>query len=118
MQITLYFADFNVSAVGERIFDIKINGDTVASNVDVYELGGGDFSAVSMAVSDFYSGVRSSFDVTLPTVVGHDSPKPCLSLCLYICLLAKGRCNMGLYQHYLVNLRTLTQSCTYPERHS
>ncbi len=71
MQITLYFADLNASAAGERVFDIQINGQTVATNVDVFALGGGDDSAVSVAAPAFYSGSRTNFDVSLLTVVGH-----------------------------------------------
>lgn len=78
MQITLYFADFNATAVGERIFDIEINGQIVASDVDVFALGKGDYSAVSIAVPDFYSGTSSPFDILLPTMVGNTPPKACL----------------------------------------
>ena len=80
MQITLYFADFNVTTVGERVFDIQINGDTMVTDVDVYALGGGDFSAVAIAVPAFYSGSRSNFDIALPMVVSFSPLKQCLSL--------------------------------------
>ena len=69
MQITLYFADFNATCEGERIFNVMINGQTVVTGVDVYALGGGDNSAVSVASPAFYSSSRSSFDIALPTVV-------------------------------------------------
>ncbi len=68
-QITLYFADFDATSDGERVFDIQINEQTVATDVDVYALGGGDNSAVSVAVPAFYSGSLSNFDVALPVVV-------------------------------------------------
>ena len=84
MQITLYFADFNATALGERVFDIQINEQTVATYVDVYALGGGDYSAVSVAVPAFYSGSRSTFDIALPMVVSFSPLKQCLSLCICI----------------------------------
>ena len=85
MQITLYFADFNATGAGERVFDIQINEETVAPYVDVYALGGGDYSAVSVAVPAFYSGSRSSFDIALPMVVRFSPLKRCLSPCICIC---------------------------------
>ena len=85
MQITLYFADFNATGAGERVFDIQINQQLVAPYVDVYALGGGDYSAVSVAVPAFYSGSRSSFDIALPMVVRFSPLKRCLSLCLCSC---------------------------------
>ncbi len=71
MQITLYFADYNATASGQRVFNIQINGQMIATAVDIYALGGGDYSAVSVAAPAFYSGSRSNFDVALPTVVGY-----------------------------------------------
>ena len=71
MQITLYFADLSATAARDRVFDIRINGQTMATGFDVYALGGGDNSAVSFAAPAFYSGSRSNFDVSLPTVVNH-----------------------------------------------
>lgn len=71
MQITLYFADFNASAIGQRVFNIQISGQQTATGVDVYALGGGNYSAVSVAAPAFYSGSRSNFDIALPTVVSY-----------------------------------------------
>ena len=70
----MYFADFNATCVGERVFDIQINGQTLVTGVDVYALGGGDTSAVPVAVPAFYSSLRSSFDIALPTVVSLQMP--------------------------------------------
>ena len=65
----MYFAEFTATAAGQRVFDIKLNGKTVASGVDVPALAGTHNTAVSVQILAFYSGPRSNFDVVFPTAV-------------------------------------------------
>lgn len=67
-QITLYFQEPSATAAGQRVFDIVINGQTLMSDVDIYALAGGQFTAVSIPLV-LYSGSRSNFDISFPTVV-------------------------------------------------
>ena len=67
-QITVYFADYISTAAGQNMFDIVINGETLESKVDVFALGGGNNQAVSFGLPVF-SGSRTNFDVSFPTVV-------------------------------------------------
>jgi hypothetical protein len=69
-QITAYFAEFNATAAGQRLMNYVINAQTMATNVDIFALGGGQASAVSLPVQ-VYSGSRSNFDVSFPTIVSH-----------------------------------------------
>lgn len=80
LQITWYFTEFNATAAGQRVMDLKINGQTNASGVDVYALAGAQNTAVAIAVPDFYSGTRTDDDVVLPTVVRSLPMLPCGSL--------------------------------------
>lgn len=64
----MYFAEFNATAAGQRVFDIKINDLTVARDIDVFKLSGGRNKALSISVP-FNSAARSTFDIGLPTQV-------------------------------------------------
>ena len=68
-QVTFYFTEFNATAAGQRVMIPQINGQQVASNIDVYALAGAQDTAVSVAVPDLFSGNRSNFDIALLTVV-------------------------------------------------
>ncbi|EIE24434.1 ABC1-domain-containing protein [Coccomyxa subellipsoidea C-169] len=71
-QVTLYFAEYVATAVGQRVFDIVINGATVATDVDVFALAGGQDRAVSLNFL-VNSGSIIYFNIFLPTKVGPGS---------------------------------------------
>ena len=66
--MTLYFAEYTATAVDQRVFDVSINGVRVVTDVDIYAITGGQDRALSLPYN-FYSGVRSNFDISLPTTV-------------------------------------------------
>ncbi|BDA42938.1 hypothetical protein COCOBI_03-8310 [Coccomyxa sp. Obi] len=67
--IAIYFADYISTGAGQNVFNIVINGKTLATGVDVYALGGGNNQAVSFGLPVF-SSTRSNFDISFPTTVG------------------------------------------------
>ena len=66
--MTLYFAEYTATAVGQRVFSVSINSVTVVTNVDIYAITGGQDRALSLSY-EYYSGTRSNFDISLPTTV-------------------------------------------------
>jgi hypothetical protein len=44
--VRLHFAESAWTALGQRLFDVSINGTTVLSNLDIYATAGGQFKAV------------------------------------------------------------------------
>ncbi len=67
-QVTLYFAEYIATAVGQRVFDIVINGATMATDVDIFALAGGQDKAVSLNFL-VNSGSLIYFNIFLPTKV-------------------------------------------------
>ena len=55
-SISLEFAEPNSVSVGTRTFNIKLNGNTVASNYDVYAQAGGQYKAVEATFTVTASG--------------------------------------------------------------
>jgi hypothetical protein len=44
--LRLHFADFQSTAVGQRVFNVSVNGTQVLSNFDIYATAGGQYKAV------------------------------------------------------------------------
>jgi subtilisin family serine protease len=49
-RVDLGFAELTASAAGARVFSVTFEGTTVVTNLDVFDAGGGKFSAVSIPV--------------------------------------------------------------------
>jgi uncharacterized protein YjdB len=49
--VTLYFADTYVTASGQRVFNVSINGTTMLSNFDIYASAGGQNKAIARSWS-------------------------------------------------------------------
>ncbi|MGD0591269.1 MAG: endo-1,4-beta-xylanase [Bacteroidota bacterium] len=49
--VTLYFAETYLSASGQRVFNVSINGTTVLSNFDIYASAGGQNKAIARSFS-------------------------------------------------------------------
>ena len=64
----MYFAEYTATAVGERVFDILIDGVTMETDVDIFALGGGQNRAVSLAMN-FQTGASALFNISFPTKV-------------------------------------------------
>lgn len=46
-QVTLYFAELNKTAAGQRVFDVKLNGTTALDHFDIWSQAGGTDKAIS-----------------------------------------------------------------------
>jgi uncharacterized repeat protein (TIGR02543 family) len=54
--VTLYFAESYVSAAGQRLFDVAINGTKILSGFDIYAAAGGQNKAVAQGFNATASG--------------------------------------------------------------
>ena len=70
--VTLYFAEGYVSAAGQRIFSVQINGTTVLSNFDIFASAGGRNRAIART---FSATANASGQVVLRFVAGTQNPK-------------------------------------------
>ena len=70
--VTLYFAETYVTAAGQRLFNVSINGSTVLSNFDIYASAGGADRAIARS---FNVTANSSGQVVIQFISGTENPK-------------------------------------------
>jgi poly(hydroxyalkanoate) depolymerase family esterase len=70
--VTLYFAETYVTASGQRIFNVTINGTTVLTNFDIYAAAGGQNRAIART---FGTTANSSGQVVIGFISGTQNPK-------------------------------------------
>ena len=70
--VTLYFAESYLTAAGQRIFNVSINGTTVLSNFDIYASAGGQNKAIART---FNTTANASGQVVIQFVTGTENPK-------------------------------------------
>jgi hypothetical protein len=70
--VTLYFAETFLTAAGQRLFSVSINGATVLSNFDLYASAGGANRAIARS---FTTTANSSGQVVIQFISGTENPK-------------------------------------------
>jgi hypothetical protein len=70
--VTLYFAETYVTAAGQRLFNVSINGATVLSNFDIYASAGGSNRAIART---FNVTANSSGQVVIAFTAQTENPK-------------------------------------------
>jgi endo-1,4-beta-xylanase len=70
--VTLYFAETYVTAAGQRVFNVSINGTTVLSSFDIYASAGGQNRAIART---FSTTANSSGQVVIQFISGTENPK-------------------------------------------
>ncbi|MGA3057730.1 MAG: malectin domain-containing carbohydrate-binding protein, partial [Candidatus Limnocylindrales bacterium] len=70
--VTLYFVESYVTAAGQRLFNVTINGTTVLSSFDIYAAAGGQNRAIART---FSTTANSSGQVVIGFVSGTENPK-------------------------------------------
>lgn len=70
--VRLAFAELEHEAVGQRVFDIKIQGKVVAKDFDIFRQAGGK----NRAVVKEYGGIDASEEITIEFVPKTEDPKP------------------------------------------
>jgi hypothetical protein len=70
--VTLYFAETYLSASGQRLFNVSINGSTVLSSFDIYAAAGGKNKAIART---FNTTANSSGQVVIQFISGTQNPK-------------------------------------------
>ena len=70
--VTLYFAEGYVSAAGQRVFSVSINGTTALSNFDIFAAAGGRNRAIARTVN---TTANASGQVAIQFIAGVQNPK-------------------------------------------
>jgi hypothetical protein len=70
--VTLYFAETYVTAAGQRLFNVSINGTAVLSSFDIYASAGGQNKAIAKT---FNTTANSSGQVVIQFTTGTENPK-------------------------------------------
>jgi len=70
--VTLYFAETYVTAAGQRLFNVLINGTTVLSSFDIYASAGGQNRAIART---FNTTANGSGQVVIQFTTGTENPK-------------------------------------------
>jgi uncharacterized repeat protein (TIGR02543 family) len=70
--VTLYFAETYVTAAGQRLFNVSINGTAALSNFDIYASAGGANRAIARS---FNTTANASGQVVIQFIAGTQSPK-------------------------------------------
>src|ERR1035437_4921128 len=70
--VTLYFAETYVTAAGQRIFSVSINGTSVLSSFDIYSAAGGQNRAIART---FSATANSSGQVMIQFTAQTENPK-------------------------------------------
>jgi hypothetical protein len=70
--VTLYFAETFLTAAGQRLFSVSINGSTVLSSFDIYASAGGANRAIARS---FTTTANSSGQVVIQFISGTENPK-------------------------------------------
>jgi hypothetical protein len=67
--LNLYFSENYVTAVGQRVFNVKVNGNPFLTNFDIFFMAGGQFTANKQADTIISTGtVTIEFDHVAPAV--------------------------------------------------
>jgi endo-1,4-beta-xylanase len=70
--VTLYFAETYLTAAGQRLFNVTINGSSVLSSFDIYASAGGQNRAIART---FAITANSSGQVVIQFISGTENPK-------------------------------------------
>jgi uncharacterized protein YegP (UPF0339 family) len=70
--VTLYFAETYLTAAGQRLFNVSVNGSTVLSSFDIYASAGGANRAIARS---FTATANSSGQVVIQFISGTENPK-------------------------------------------
>ena len=70
--VTLYFAETYVTAAGQRLFSVSINGTSVLSSFDIYASAGGQNRAIART---FTTTANSSGQVVIQFIARTENPK-------------------------------------------
>jgi uncharacterized protein YegP (UPF0339 family) len=70
--VTLYFAETYLTAAGQRLFNVSINGSTVLSSFDLYASAGGANRAIARS---FTTTANGSGQVVIQFISGTENPK-------------------------------------------
>ena len=70
--VTLYFAETYLTAAGQRLFNVTINGTTVLSSFDIFAAAGGQNRAIART---FTTTANSSGQVVIGFTTGTQNPK-------------------------------------------
>jgi lysophospholipase L1-like esterase len=70
--VTLYFAETYVTAAGQRLFNVSINGTTVLSSFDIFASAGGQNKAIART---FNTTANGSGQVVIQFTTGTENPK-------------------------------------------
>jgi lysophospholipase L1-like esterase len=70
--VTLYFAETYLTAAGQRLFNVSINGTTVLSSFDIYAAAGGQNKAIART---FNTTANGSGQVVIQFTTGTENPK-------------------------------------------
>jgi endo-1,4-beta-xylanase len=70
--VTLYFVESYLSAAGQRLFNVSINGSTVLSSFDIFASAGGQNRAIART---FNTTANSSGQVVIQFISGTQNPK-------------------------------------------
>ena len=70
--VTLYFAETYVTAAGQRLFSVSINGTSVLSSFDIYASAGGQNRAIART---FTTTANSSGQVVIQFTAQTENPK-------------------------------------------
>jgi poly(hydroxyalkanoate) depolymerase family esterase len=70
--VTLYFAETFLTAAGQRLFNVTINGTTVLSSFDIYASAGGQNKAIART---FNTTANGSGQVVIQFTTGTENPK-------------------------------------------
>jgi hypothetical protein len=70
--VTLYFAETYLTAAGQRLFNVSVNGATVLSSFDIYASAGGANRAIARS---FTTTANSSGQVVIQFISGTENPK-------------------------------------------
>ena len=70
--VTLYFAETYLTAAGQRLFSVSINGTSVLSSFDIFSAAGGQNRAIART---FTATANSSGQVVIAFTAGTENPK-------------------------------------------
>ncbi|HEX7490790.1 MAG TPA: malectin domain-containing carbohydrate-binding protein [Candidatus Limnocylindrales bacterium] len=71
-MVTPYFAETYLTAAGQRLFSVSINGTSVLSSFDIYSAAGGQNKAIART---FTTTANSSGQIVITLTAGTENPK-------------------------------------------
>jgi hypothetical protein len=78
-DVTLYFTDVENSTAGKRVFDVKLQGRTVAENLDIVAEAGGGNRALVRRIAGVNVADKLSIELVAKSAVGAPQQMPVLS---------------------------------------